>query len=186
MTLVTTMGSKSANSLITVAEAATYLAAGPYNVTAWTALTTAAKELRLTMAARLMKYMTWCGYPVYEEQSMPFPRRWTEDDDIEIPDDIKCAQAWLAYDIVHRGLVDSALKPPTEGSPGDDVQSLSLGGVISVSLSKRTAPASGDSGALLAYVASCSFPLYLLIAPYYSQVTYLPAVNVPDLLAAVD
>lgn len=76
--LNTTVGSKSANSMVTVAEADTFITGSesPYPVTTfWSELTTAQKNFRLYYAAkRMCNYYSWLGVPLHVNQAMPHPR----------------------------------------------------------------------------------------------------------------
>jgi hypothetical protein len=76
-TLNTTIGSKTANSYCTAAEADAILTGlGIYTLTSWTALQTAGKEFRLKLAAKLTDSMFhYIGWPVYMNQALAFPRR---------------------------------------------------------------------------------------------------------------
>ena len=208
MALKTTTGSKTADSMITVAEADAYLAASPYSsvLTAWTALSTANKEIRLKLAAKFMKnHYSWIGWPAYENQAMPFPRVkavrtedtgfrnpvWryntgsyeTQYTDPETPDDIKRAQAYIAYGIIHRGLVD--VTNPNNGPSGHLVaQSLSLFGDMSVSLGSQD-PLYTDNSALEMAIRSEHFHINLLIEDWISQFNATPRAFGPTLLDEV-
>ena len=153
-TISSTVGSKTANSMITLAECEAYIDAGPWPTAAWDALTDDAKKFRIIVAAKYMvNRFRWRGVPMHVNQAMPFPRYYPPGKHLEgawpfgtryyaeayggfvvndrfyaipgwgeviqysdlteeqleeldvVPDDIKRAQAWISYDIVHRGLV---------------------------------------------------------------------------------
>ena len=135
MALNTTIGHPEADSYCTVAEADNYLTDSSIytDVSGWTSLSESAKEERLRLATRLKDTtFFWVRHPVYENQARGWPR-WTQvqADDFEdepftitIPVDIKKAEAYIAWDIVHRGLVNRS--SPTEGKPGAEIQRLSF------------------------------------------------------------
>ena len=83
-TLTTTVGSKSANSFVTVAQADAYLASSPYTLTQWAALTTEQKNLRLILAAKDMtQRLTWKGWKLHRNQALAFPRWWQHYQDVD-------------------------------------------------------------------------------------------------------
>lgn len=184
MALVTTIGSRSANSYISVASADSILnASSLYNVTAWTALTTAGKEERLVLACLLMNRISWAGFPVYEKQALAFPRRWTVEDAIEIPLNIQQAQAFIAYDVIHRGLVSAS--NPSTGISKAAIKSLSLF-QQSLSVTRADGPViPADTSGFEQVIRTSHFPIYLLIDPYLTQVSVMPELDGPELLDEV-
>lgn len=77
-TIVTTVGGKASNSFVSVADADTYLALSPYTLTAWQALSSDQKALRLILAARDMtQRLNWKGWRLHRNQALAFPR-WFE------------------------------------------------------------------------------------------------------------
>ena len=206
MTLITTRGSASANSFVTIDEAAAYLALSPYDVSDWSLLSTPQKELRLTLAASVMGYLTWGKFKIYRDQALCFPRwemrgrnrgmwnvcdtypidecpyiepgDWGDDQslisraaNISVPDAIMKAQAWIAWDVVHRGLAEAAFYPATEGKAYKDIGSLSLGGAISVSMSQSQQDTGRDPTQLVHMVGPTNFAVYGLLHPFISQVS---------------
>ncbi len=196
MLLNTTIGGSSADSFIAIDEADTFLSGGPYNTDGWAELSDDQKVLRLVLAAKLMGCMTWAKFPVYDRQALCFPRRGpkcregsvnTEKElaaALIIPEAIKKAQAWIAWDVIHRGLVEASYSPPQNGAAYPDVTSLSLGGAISVSLS-RNADTPGDQTQFALAMSSCHSAIYLLLSPYLSSVSAVPRTGAPRLLPAI-
>lgn len=183
MALVTTIGASSANSYITVAEADTILDdAAIWDMAAWDALEDTAKEYRLLLAAALMNQFSWAAYPIYTNQALAFPRWWTDEDDIEIPDAITQAQAFIAYDVIHRGTV--GITAPSTGISKAPIKSLSLFSAISITRADGALGAA-DATSLESWIRSNHFPIYLLMAPYQTQVTVIPGPTGPDLLDEV-
>lgn len=79
MELNARVGGKTANSFVTLARADEIIAAGPYPTTAWDAATDAKKIFCLILAARFMRSRySYKGWPVHLNQSLPFPRYYTE------------------------------------------------------------------------------------------------------------
>lgn len=180
--LNSTVGSSSANSLITATEADAILAAlGIYDLTAWTALTTAAKNLRLILAAKIMSsQFDYRGWPVYVNQALPFPRWFTEDDDITIPDEMKIVQACIAYAVVHKRLVD--VSNPDDGAVENaDISSLSLFGAISISAAS-TPIQSSDNSALEAVIKSEHAHIYLFLEDWIVQVAMTPRIQQQEVM----
>lgn len=176
-TLNTTVGSSSANSWATVAEADEILTAlGIYDLTAWTALTTAAKTIRLILAAKLMSsQFDYRGWPVYTNQALPFPRWFTEDDEISVPDEIKVVQVCIAYALIHKRLVD--VSDPGDGpTESVDLSSVSLFGAISMSAAS-SAIESADNSALEATIKSEHMHIYLFLEDWVTQVVLTPRIQ---------
>jgi len=182
--LVTTIGSRSANSYISVGSADSILAASSlYDTAAWSALTSTAKEERLLLACLLMNRMSWVGFQVYKNQALAFPRRWTAEDDIEIPLNIRQAQAFIAYDVIHRGLV--SVSNPSKGISRAAIKSLSLF-QQSLTVTRADGPMTpADTSGFEQIIRTSHFPIYLLIDPYLTQVSVLPAPEGPELLDEV-
>lgn len=184
MALVTTIGSKSANSYISVESADSILTASSiYDTAAWTSLASSAKEERLILACLVMNRMSWAGYQVYENQALAFPRRWTADEAIEIPLNIQKTQAFIALDVIHRGLV--SLSNPSSGVSKAAIKSLSLF-QQSLTVTRADGPVTpADTSGLEQIIRTSHFPIYLLIDPYLTQVDVLPALEGPEMLAEV-
>ncbi len=79
MALTTTIGSPSANSMVTLAEADSYLATRANVITTWGALTTTDKDLRLRLGAKMIGMLPLGGRKACLTQAMPFPRLKTTD-----------------------------------------------------------------------------------------------------------
>jgi len=135
ITLKTAEGGPDSNSYITVAEADAYLADYPWDITAWLALTSAEKVLRLAVAADMMSYLSWRGYKAYEYQALSFPRKNCQDYFgyalKMIPPEVKRAQAVIAYTVVHRNIANLPAISEITGKPS--VGSFSISG-LSISL----------------------------------------------------
>ncbi len=154
------VGGRDSNSFIQVAEADAILAALPDDTSSWAELDTAAKEYRLILAAAMMSYLPWKGTRTYRGQALCWPRSCFN----SIPGEVREAQAQIAYTVVHRGL--SQMPEVTESSPANDISSVSLGGMLSVSFGKK-----GTSGGVLQQLAnSVYFPLYVRLSKYLLQV----------------
>lgn len=162
MALVTTAGSSSANSFITVAQADTYLAASPYDTTAWDALSDSEKENLLILAGIEMNNLAWRWWPIYTNQAMCWPRWETDEDDTDIPDNIKKAQAYIAYDVIWRGLQGGLT--PSEGAGTDAITRLALFGELTVSF--------GDSASSLAQGWPLTDLCHLLISQWVTRIKY--------------
>jgi hypothetical protein len=166
MALSTHIGGSDSDSFITVAEAETYLQGLPDDMTGWEDLSTGAKELRLQLAAHLMGHLPFRGYTVFRNQRLCFPRTSQPySRRFRIPDEVKRAQAFIAYSIVHRKLAErpemGSESNPEWGRPS----SISLGGLISVSFSGK-----GTGGSMLDSITQgLPFPAYSLLKPYLSQ-----------------
>jgi hypothetical protein len=176
MALDVTVGGNAANSFCTVAEADEWIAASHYPGDAWDAQTDGEKESLLVLAGMLMNNMSWCDYEVYEDQAMSWPRwswesaREYEDGDvITIPAAIRKAQAWIAYDVVYRGLQGAS--SPSEGRGADAISSLSLFGDVSISFGGAERSLA-DGTAFARAVQSEHWPIYALISAYVSEVHF--------------
>lgn len=185
--LDTTVGSQTANSFCTLAEAEEYFAEFPlWPTDTWDELDEAEQKLRLWYAARMMSNdFRWRFWPVYDKQALPFPRWETDEDDIEIPEDIKRAQALIALGIVHRRLVGYT-DPGTAGvKSSSQIKRLKLFESLDVTLADQKNVA--VDGSLFDILMQSEFlPIYELIKPYIARVTCVPGPTGPDLLDAVD
>lgn len=121
--VVETVGSATANSFITVAEADTYLEAR-LNSSAWTG--TEPKKIAVIEATRTLSGLTWTGSRTDAVQALSFPRigvtdpdapldapldAWSgtpEYDDDEIPQRVKDATCELALEFLRAGTTDVA------------------------------------------------------------------------------
>lgn len=164
MSLCKKVGGRESNSYITVSEAAVFLAAGPDDVADWTALPTEQKELRLRLAAQLIGNLPLRGHRIYDGQALDFPRSSQRDSPYAIPSAVKEAQAYIAFAVVHRAMVN---RPDPSETVGSDVKSVSLGGMLSVTFSDKTL---GKSTLLDLLTKSVAFPIYTILKPFLSQV----------------
>jgi hypothetical protein len=189
---ITTPGGSSSNSLCTVAEADDYLDASFYDTTAWFDLTEAEKGSLLVIAGLVMNGMNWIGWPVYENQAMCWPR-WIKaqkypnkahflsdyslfgedesdlftDETVKFPDAMKKAQAFIAYDVVYRGLQNRT--SAAAGPASDAIRSLSLFGDISLSFDPGQEVPLRDLCNLSGFLRSRSLEVYTLLSPYVSE-----------------
>ena len=144
-TLVTTAGASNANSYVTKAEADTYIAAMPYTAKSeWAALTEAAAEARLKLAALWLNTLPYRGARACFEQCLEFPRWFRTDDgypsyedtyetmaDITeagytsptVPQEVKDAQCEIAFLVIH----SIVFKATVGGTPEPEVSSFTMG-----------------------------------------------------------
>jgi hypothetical protein len=164
LSLITTVGSSQTTSFVSILEADTILAAAPFDSSDWDDLIDTEREARLKYAVLLMDRLPWRGYRVYENQALCFPRSFQSDTTLVL-DRIKEAQVYIAWLIVHRGLV--SLSSPTEGRSGSPVTRVSLGGLLDVAFGSST----GSNGSFLSLlIAFDEFPIEALIIEYLSPV----------------
>lgn len=122
ISLNATVGSASANSFVTEAEADAYLEARP-NSGAWTGTTT--KQQALIQSTRLLSALTWQGTRVDATQALSWPRQWVQDLDAPVgttyfattvvPQWLKDATCELALEVLKAGTTDLFALPSTEG-----------------------------------------------------------------------
>lgn len=129
--IVATVGSSSANSYVTLAEATTALE-GRLNSSAWTAATDDTKNRALVEAQLELQVQAWQGTRTDAVQSLAWPRQYAPDpdapadadidetglavfDDDEIPTRVKQAQIELAFQFVNAGTTDLAMPSGVEG-----------------------------------------------------------------------
>lgn len=124
MAVVATIGSDSANSYVSNAEADSWFAA-TLAASQWAALTSGQKDAILTKATRDLECLNYWGQRCSTSQALKFPRSfsclWTS---TAIPPEIKTAQLEQAASIL-RNLSQSA-----DGSGVDQRQQLQDAGVI--------------------------------------------------------
>lgn len=139
MALHVKVGGRESDSFITVSEADSLIADLPDDSVEWLALSTGEKELRLRMAANMIGYLKLRGMRAYRGQRLSFPR--THQGNVKIiPPEVKEAQAFVAYSVVHRGLANRP-SSASKKEPTNDINQLYLGGALMVSFSKgRTSP----------------------------------------------
>jgi len=128
MTLLTKIGGRESNSLVTLSEAETYLTAlfTETELTSWDALDDDQKEYRLKLAVNVMTYFPLTGDRVYCGQILCFPRTSQGDPRI-IPDEAKETQCFIAVSVVHRGLTNRST--PDEEESGERVSRVSVAGL---------------------------------------------------------
>jgi hypothetical protein len=167
MALELAVGGRQTESFCSAEEADAYIALLGMDTTSWDALETAAKEFRLKLAAQVMDYLPWRGLRPYCGQALCFPRT-CQDDVTRYPDEVKQAQAQLAFNLIHRALQALAEQSPDDGLvSASRVTQVSLGGLLSVSFSGDPAKA----GTLLDRITnSIQFPVYLALTRYTSQI----------------
>ena len=123
--IVATVGSASANSFITLAEADTY-AEGRLNASTWDAATDDNQNRALVEATRLLSALTWEGTRVDTTQALSWPRSWAMNPDVTwfawayyatsaIPQRVKDATAELAIQFIKAGTTDVAGADPNQG-----------------------------------------------------------------------
>jgi hypothetical protein len=160
-------GGAESDSFVTVLQADDYLEQLPDDTTAWEELSTEEKELRLQLAAHLMGHLPLRGRTVYRNQRLCFRRtvlqlsaRGT------VPADVKRAQSYVAYSVVHRALAEKpgidANLPTSYGRP----TSVSLAGLVTVAFGDRL---QGGGNILDNLIKSLPFPVYQLLKPFLSQ-----------------
>jgi hypothetical protein len=167
MSLKIHVGGAESDSFITVTEAGSYLESLPDDTTGWEELATDAKELRLQLSAQLMGYLPFRGRTVFRYQRLCFPRTSQPyGRRFKIPVEVKRAQAYIAYSIVHRKLAERPEVGSEASSEWGRPSSISLGGLISVSFSGK-----GTGGSMLDSITQgLPFPAYALLKPYMSQI----------------
>lgn len=133
--IVATVGSATANSFITLAEAATYMESR-LNASTWeTDASTDTKNRALVEATRWLSALNWLGARVDDVQALSWPRAWAHNPDqtwaawsyydtTEIPTRVKDATAELAFQFVKQGTSDIAALDPNQGLVEDTVDVL--------------------------------------------------------------
>jgi len=165
MALMTKVGGAESNSFITLAEMTTLLASLPDETDSWEDLEEEAQEYRLKLGAQAIGFLPLAGSRAYCSQALSFPR--TSQGNVKvIPDEVKEAQAFLTYSVIHRGL---AGRPSSvvEAESGARVSQVSLGGLLSVSFA-GTAISAGNI--LDKLIRSSQFPLFLGMKKFLSQI----------------
>ena len=116
ITIVATVGSATANSFVTLAEAEVYME-GRGNKALWTAATDAAKDIALAEATRDIDLKEYTGRRASSTQSLSWPRDWAVDPDNpvqgyfdtdEVPTRVKNATCELAFQYIKAGTTDLA------------------------------------------------------------------------------
>jgi hypothetical protein len=115
--ITATVGSASANSFVTLAEAATYME-GRLNSDSWDDAVTDSQNRALVEATREISSQNgWVGNRVDDTQSLSWPREWAPDPDsssgwyyenTEVPQRVKDATMELAFQFLVAGTTDIA------------------------------------------------------------------------------
>lgn len=161
MALNTRVGDPSSDSFVTVTEADVILQAGPDDDSEWAGLTVAEKELRLRLAASAMSSLAFSGRRCYARQALCFPRgKWGCR---TIPTEIKEAQAFIAYSVVHRGLLGRPVITAKGAVTG--VKSVALGGMLAVTFGNQASTSVLDE-----MTASTQFPILMRLQRFLTQI----------------
>jgi hypothetical protein len=123
--IVADAGSASANSFVTLDEAAAYMESR-LNGSSWeTDATTDNKNRALVEATRELSALTWQGTRTDDTQALAWPREWVLNPDAssagfyyestEIPQRVKDATCELAFQFIKSGTTDVAALPATDG-----------------------------------------------------------------------
>jgi hypothetical protein len=115
--ITATVGSASANSFVTLAEAATYME-GRLNSDSWDDAVTDSQNRALVEATREISSQNgWVGNRVDDTQALSWPREWAPDPDssvgwyyenTEVPQRVKDATMELAFQFLVAGTTDIA------------------------------------------------------------------------------
>lgn len=133
--IVATVGSATANSFVTEAEADTYLEARS-NVGAWDDDSDAGRIIALIEATRELNYLPWMGSRTDSTQILSWPRENVVDPDSPladpiadypyytktvIPQRVKDAQVELALEFLRAGSTDISVVDPTLGIKSEKI-----------------------------------------------------------------
>ena len=166
MALDTTVGSATADSMITVLEADEIIARSfPSDYEEWDNLDTEVKEQMLKNGVSFFSYLPLRGDVAYEGQSMPFPRT-VQTDITVIPQEVKDAQAEISFNVVYR-TYKSQPSIDLGASTTSQVKKLSLGGLLSIDFS-NTSDASG--GIMEQFTRGVNSLTWLKLVKYISQI----------------
>lgn len=166
MGLITIVGGRESNSYCTLKEGAVFIALLGVDLTAWENLEQAQQEFCFVLAAQAMHYFPWTGRRAYCGQALDFPR--TSQDNVTVyPEEIKQAQAQIAFNVIFRAL-QALANQPSEGATTDlsKVRQVSLGGLLSVSFDNMAA----KGGTIMDMLTrSLQFPIYMAVTRWVSQ-----------------
>lgn len=121
--IVATVGSASANSFVTLAEAATYMESR-LNGSTWDAASADNQNRALVEATRELSARQWVGDRVTASQALAWPRQWANDPDSPttdyystsvVPQRVKDAACELAFQFIKAGSSDVAALDSTAG-----------------------------------------------------------------------
>jgi hypothetical protein len=163
MTLITKVGGAESNSFVTLLEADDLIEYLPDDRADWYELTDAQKEYRLILGAAMMSNLPLKGRKAYRNQMLAFPRTGQGNMKI-IPDEVKETQVFIAYSVIHRGLVN---RPDLDETEGDRVTQVSLGGLLTVSFASSI---SAKSSSLDQVIMSAQFPAYVRMSKWLLQI----------------
>ena len=190
--LITTVGGPTSNSFGNSQEISAALANAPFDASGWEDIGAPAQDQHVILAAYAMDLLLWRGRRTFEDQALCWPRNmlkvgmrqpWVRgvysgliggeepcidprdvpDEALVIPSDIKEAQAWIAWLVIHRMIV--SMTPPEDGPESPNIASVSLPGVVHFSFSN--VPIGGSTFNQM--ITSSEFPIFMKIAPYISR-----------------
>lgn len=177
----------------------------------WDEMSDEEKESLLILAGLIMNGMSWIGWPVYEDQAMCWPRWLTyktqsdnrltmtswglfpvDDSDLftaetaKMPTSIKKAQAYIAYDVMWRGLQNRT--SPSAGPASDAIKSISLFGDVSLSFDPGQEVPMRDLQSINGFMRARSHEIYQMLAPYVTETNLIGHWDdwTPTLLDAVE
>lgn len=138
LTITATVGSASANSFVTEAEAIAYVATR-LNASAWSTVSgatcTETEKAALIEATRELGSLPWPGTKASESQALQWPRQWVVDADSPngffydtdvIPQRVKDATAELALQFLKAGTTDVAALDPKLGIVSEQVDVIAV------------------------------------------------------------
>jgi hypothetical protein len=187
--LRTTMGASNANSFVNLGEADAYMAASSFrDRNLWIELGEEERENLLILAALIMSGMSWEWWPVYENQALPFPRWRYDTDTVQIPEAIKKAQTYIAWDIVYRNFQSTS--SASDGALGDTIARFDLFGDVSITYGRSGAAeisiADGETWGDI--INNDHLVIDLLLQKYRPQITISTALSddyAPEFLVEV-
>lgn len=174
MALNTTVGSSTADSMITLEEANVYLETffeSDEGLSRWQDLETSMQEELLRLGATFFSFLPLRGDKVFlatdttEEQAMPFPRTVQSDTTI-IPPEAKYCQAEIAFCVIFRTFISRT--SITDGAAtAAQVKKLGLGGLLSIEFS----PSGETSGSIMEqFTRGITSLTWLRISKYLTQI----------------
>jgi Putative DnaT-like ssDNA binding protein len=168
LSLITSIGGPESNSYVSLSWAETYLATLFGTLSdEWTTLSTEMREYRLEMGAALIGWLPLRGHRVYKQQSLSFPRSCQTDVTV-IPENVKNAQALLAYEVAHLAVnAETSLTDNGISQDGASVRFIGLG-ALQVTLGSEITAQGG--GLLLAFIRSGYPQIYLMVMPFCSSI----------------
>ena len=170
MSLDTTVGGVDAESYITLEESDNLVTQLPDDPSEWLSLYPEDKEYRLFLAAQAMRFMKWKGRKDSLDQALSFPRT-VQSDTTKIPEEIKLAQMFLAYSLIHRGLESRQdMTDKTVSSEGPRTLSQLTLKSLSIAFASAESQTTGESGTSLQdMISNVQFPVMLGASKYLAQ-----------------